>query len=114
MQGVVGTAGMPWLQGIEQHFVELGDIADADAAGQGAKGSREGLRQDVKIKASSSHVMSFLTSGVAGLRRDCHGYCCCQKHSDKQKPSWEHSIFVLCPRLMAMHWTRTSEYERHL
>ncbi|CAL5220366.1 g2367 [Coccomyxa viridis] len=74
MKGVVGTAGMPWLQGIEQHFVELGDIADADAAGHGAKGSREGLRQDVKIKVSAVLAQLCSAARARGGLKDMRRY----------------------------------------
>ena len=52
VQGVVSTAGVPWLQGLEQHLAELGNNVAADTAGPTPSGSRKALRQDVRTKAS--------------------------------------------------------------
>ena len=43
VQGAVSIAGVRWLHGMEQHLAELGDTADADAAGQGTKWKQQAL-----------------------------------------------------------------------
>lgn len=79
VQGAVSIAGVRWLHGMEQHLAELGDTADADAAGQGTNGSSKPLRQDGRTKASPRSATCFFSIVVMGFsRRDilvigCHG-----------------------------------------
>ena len=100
MQGAVSIAGVRWLHGMEQHLAELGDAADAVAAGQGTNGSSKPLRQDVRTKAGARSATCFFSldvMGFSGRDHPCHGL---PWHLTPTGKSWRAHLY--CPVYKAL------------